>query len=371
MTKCRLLSRTLFYMQANNPQVHSESDEITLKELIEKVKSSGQEIKKYWYILVILAIPIMAYQFYAAYKTPITYPATLTFMVNEDTGGGGGMLAGLLGSFGLGGGGGGEQNLLKILELAKSRHIMQEAILTKATIDGSMDYLGNHLIRHMKEQNEWVGAKDTTGLFNFQFLRDSVTKFTKTENRALFVVCNKLTGEGGIFGSANNKETGIMTFSITTTSEELSIELLKTIYDKLGSYYIDKSTEKQRITYDLLRNKTDSIRSLLGGKEYAKASFDDSNLGLQFAAPKVTGQRLDRDVKMLQVVYGEAIKNLEMADFALKNKTPFIQAIDLPVAPLKKVKKSKLKGLLTGLSIGILLGSVFVVGRKIIRNAMM
>ena len=80
---------------------------------------------------------------------------------------------------------------------------------------------------------------------------------------------------------------------------------------------------------------------------------------------------MDRDVKMLQVVYGEAIKNLEMADFALKNKTPFIQAIDLPVAPLKKVKKSKLKGLLTGLSIGILLGSVFVVGRKIIRNAMM
>ncbi len=357
-------------MQENHAPQPIENDEITLKELIEKIKKFSREIRRYWYISLVAAILFGAYMFYEAYKTPITYPATLTFMLNEDTGGGMGMLSGLLGSFGLGGGGGGgEQNLFKILELAKSRHIMQDVILSKATVDGKNDYLGNHLINQWKELNQWSSPKDTTRLYDFQFTRDSIEKFSRLENAAVIASCAKLTGKNAIFSSANDKQTSIMTLSLTTNSEELSVVLLRTIFEKLSSYYIDKTVEKQQSTYTLLRNKTDSIHALLSGKESSKANFDDSNMGLAFAAPKLTGQRLERDVRMLQVMYGEAIKNLEMADFSLKNKTPFIQAIDLPVAPLKKEKKSKLIALITGIGIGVLLGSVFVVGRKIIRDA--
>ena len=93
-----------------------EDDEITLKELILKIQEFYREVLKRWLLVILITLPVMGYMFYKAYKTPNTYPATLTFMVNEDKAGGG--LGGLAASFGLGGGGG-EYNLEKILSLQK------------------------------------------------------------------------------------------------------------------------------------------------------------------------------------------------------------------------------------------------------------
>ena len=69
-------------------QNYLEEDEITLKELILKVKEFFQEVLKNWLLVVLITLPFVLYFFYQAYKMPITYTSELTFMMNDDEGGG-------------------------------------------------------------------------------------------------------------------------------------------------------------------------------------------------------------------------------------------------------------------------------------------
>lgn len=77
--------------------------------------------QKWWIILI--ALPFIAYFGYKAKTALVTFQANLTYSMNDGSGGGGG-LSGILGSFGLGKGG--KVNLDKIVELSKSRNIIQK-----------------------------------------------------------------------------------------------------------------------------------------------------------------------------------------------------------------------------------------------------
>ena len=347
-----------------------ESDEITLKELILKIKDYSVEVLRNWKILVLFIVPFLAYFLYKAFTTPPMYKANLTFMLNEDTGGGFSGVSGILGSLGLGGGGGGKYSLDKILELSRSRQIIEKALFTKYNFNGNDDFFANHLIREYKLQ-EKAWAKDTA-LQNFWFTNGTTTAFTRRENKALMSLYGMVVqaAKGALFTSGFEKNSGIMTFTINSTSEELSIELVKTIFTKLSDFYILNAVQKEQETYSLLKSKVDSIKYLLYGKEAGLAKFDDSNLFLQEQTVQLPKKRLNRDVQMLTLMYGEAIKNLEVAEFALNNKRPFLQAIDFPISPIRPEKISKLKNGLLGLFLGVLVGSLWIIARKILRDAM-
>jgi uncharacterized protein involved in exopolysaccharide biosynthesis len=68
----------------------------------------------------------------------------------------------------------------------------------------------------------------------------------------------------------------------------------------------------------------------------------------------------------LYLMYGEAIKNLETAEFLLKNATPYFQVIDQPVEPLQPLGKSRFKALLIGGLAGVFVGLAFFIGRRYI-----
>lgn len=104
--------------QQQNINPGYQDDEITLKELIEKLMEFWQELwaKKWW--IIALTIPVMTYFGYKAKKAEVTYTAQLTYLLNDGSGSGG-ALGGILGSFGLGKGG--KVNLDRIVELSRSR----------------------------------------------------------------------------------------------------------------------------------------------------------------------------------------------------------------------------------------------------------
>jgi uncharacterized protein involved in exopolysaccharide biosynthesis len=72
---------------------------------------------------------------------------------------------------------------------------------------------------------------------------------------------------------------------------------------------------------------------------------------------------------MYSLMFAEALKNLEMADFSLKNSLPFIQLIDAPIAPLSSEKTPYTKNLIIGAILGMLIAIGFIVSRKIYRDA--
>ena len=349
---------------------NQQEDEITLKDLIAKIKEYGVEVIKNWKILLMFIIPITALMLYKALTTPITYTSTLTFMVNENEGGMGmGAAAGILGMLG---GGGEKNNLDKILELSKSQRILNEALLTKVEINGKTDIYANHIISVYDMCNtDW--EKDTALQNGFIFKHNKIDSFSRKELSAIKSIYSKILGNekyAPLYSTSSSKQTSIMKMSLNTTSEELCVKLLKTIYDRLNIFYVSKSIEKQKYTYEVVVAKVDSIKRLLYGREYAKASYSDTHRGLVMETQQVPTQRLSRDINMLSIMYAEAIKNAEVADFSLKNKVPFVQAIDVPMFPLNPEKTGKIKALAIGIAIGMIIGILFIVIRRIIRDSL-
>ena len=350
---------------------NQQEDEITLKDLIAKIKEYGVEVIKNWKILLLFIIPITAFMLYKAMTTPITYTSTLTFMVNENEGGmGAGAAAGILGSLGLGGGE--KYNLDKILELSKSSRIIHQALLSEGEVDGKKDLYINHFIRIYDMPNEeW--KKDTALNKGIYLKNNKVDSFSRKELSALKGVYAKLLGNevlAPLYTTVSSKQTSIMKMNLTTESEEFSVKFLKTLYDRLNVFYVSKSIEKQKYTYEVVVAKADSIKRLLYGREYSKASYADTHRGLVMETQQVPTQRLTRDVNMLSLMYAEAIKNAEVADFSLKNKVPFVQAIDVPMFPLKPEKTGKTKALAIGIAIGTIIGILFIIIRRIIRDSL-
>ncbi len=341
-----------------------------LRDILDTAVVYAREMLRSWLLLLIF-IAIGAFGYYAIYYIiyPPSYNAKLTFMV-DDEGQGSNPLSSVLGLIGAGGGGASSPD--KILELAKSRNIITSALFNKAKIDNKEDFFANHLIRIMKYQDIW---KDKIPeMKDFYFTNGDVEKFSKKENRALLFTFAQIIGnpDEGIKGYMETKfaeTSGIMTLAMKTTNEELSINFVRVLFDELEAFYKTKSVEKQYATYKLITTKRDSLYRMINNKEYSSAAFQDASFGVLYAKPMVQGKLLQRDIRTLELLYAETVKNAEVADFALKSKMPYVQPIDLPIAPIKPGRPAITTAIIIGGILGLLLGGMFVFGRRIIRNA--
>jgi len=347
-----------------------EEDEITLKELILKVQEYFWEVVRNWKWVVLITIPFVVFFGYKAISTPVTYTAELTFMVNEDDGGGGiGGMSGILGQFGLGGGKG-KNNLSKILDLAKSRNIIQQAMFDSVTINNREDKIGNHIILIYEYHETW--KDDTTGLKQFLF-DNNTDQVSKLHNRVLKSIYSRIIGNSkmpGLFSNGVDEDTGIMRFNSSTVNEELSINLCNKIYEKLATFYVTKTIEKQKEVFDLMLQRVDSLQKKMQNTEYRLATFKDSYNGLFTTKSKLKEGQLERDVRVLNEMYAASLKNFEIADFSLKNKTPFIQLIDEPLGPLMAQGEPIVKNFILGGFLGVFISIVFLIIRKIYRDTM-
>ncbi len=362
------------YQEQNQQNMEISDDEVSLKELILKLQEFFFEILKYWKWVVGITALCVALFLYNAITEPVTYPAQLTFMINEDEGNplrglGGGVLGALMPK-----GKKNEFNLAKIIELSKSRSIMQRALFKKGVIEGNEDFIANHLIREYDFHDEW--ESDTTGqLKDFLFVHDSIPLFTDVDNRVVkvlhgLIIGDPINGIDPIFEATADEDSGIMKLSINTTSQALTIEFLNAAYDYLSHFYIERAIEKHSRTFRIMEAKADSIQGELRMAEKNLADFLDGNRRLVVVKGELDKIRLQRKAEVLNAMYIEIIKNLETADFALKTKVPYVQELDKPIPPLRAKEESKFKAIILGGFLGGFLSCGFIIGRKVLRDIM-
>jgi hypothetical protein len=349
-----------------------QDDEITLKELIEKLLEFWRELwsKKWWIFLITL--PFLVYFGYKAKTNVVTYTAVLTYTLSDGSGGGGG-LSGILGSFGLGKGG--KVNLDRIVELSKSRNIIQKVLFTKVPLDtlgNNSDYIANHLITLYELNSEWTNdKKDWTG---FRFTSDSINDFDNDQLSALKKLHGKVVGgkdvKDPIFSNGFNEDTGILSMTSTSVDEDLSILICNEVYKQLKKYYEMSSTKGGQNTFNFVEAKKDSILNLLKSKKYQLAKFEDSHRDLTDPSLLVQKSMIETEIQKLTLMYGEVTKNYEIADFSLESSTPDITIIDEPLPPLEPNAMSLLMELIKGGLLGGLLAAGFFIARKIVKDAM-
>lgn len=347
-------------------------DETSLKDLVMKARSYAMESIRYWYVPIFFAALMVGYQIYKYSQNELIYPAKITFSVDEDEGGGSSGLSSVLGQFGFGGVRPTRYNLDKILELSKSRRVIQQTLFNKVTIDDKEDYIANHLIRIYHLNTQSLKSKNETP---FYFTGDSILGFGRRENETLIMLYNFIIGppdnpKKALLTSGYNEDTNIMSLSASTKDESLSLELTKRMFESLSNYYVNKAIEKQVKTYKIVKAKRDSVLAVLSSAEYRLANFKDTHGNLLMRTDHVTEFHLQRELTALASMYAEVLKNTEVADFALRNKTPFIQVIDAPIPPLAPVQLSLFRQILIGLILGGAIGVTLISVRKFFKDIM-
>lgn len=356
------------------------NNDISLKELFVKLNEYFSLLLKSWKKLVLAGVVGAILLFLLNFRNPPNHLAELTFMLNEDAALSLGGIGNILGQFGFASSGG-ESNYDKIMELSKTRRIAQNALFRSVDMNGRNGFLANHLINNLEENKKWqkkalvpfTSGKDTLNLREFRFTHDSVSTFTTLENKALKRLHFLLTGDdktGGMFESDFSELTGIMTLSMNSSSEDLSINTVSLMFDELSKYYIEKSTEKQEYEYDIIKNKYDSIYNRLSEVQFELAEFQDSYKALFRKQDVLREKTLKTEEQKLLLMSGEVEKQLQLASLAVDNKTPYIQLIDKPLKPIKPNNKSALYYLVLGAFLGGFLMALFLIFRKMYKEIM-
>ncbi len=357
----------------------SVDKDISLKELIIKVSGYLGLYKSKWKSIIAGAILLALLSLVLNWGKSKSYTSTLTFMLNVDERGFSGGLSSVLGQIGLGGIAGSESNLDKILKLSKARIITEKAVFEKTEIDGQEDYLANHIINLLENDGKWQRkgllslSTDSLSLEGFRFEHDSLEVFSAIENKALKSLHNKIVGskdDKAMFTSEYDELTGIMTLNVQTGSETLSIDLINTLFQELGDYYIEKSTEKQQYEYDILKEKYDSINYVLRNVQVNLANIEDGNKAVFRKRDVLEKNRLKVEEQKLQFIMGKAEEQVQLAKIALDNKTPYIQLIDKPLSPIKPDNKSLLFYLLFGAMAGAIIVILFWSVKKAYKDIM-
>ena len=345
-----------------------KEDEISLKKVAAIIGDYVAYIKKNAILVAVVSLVLAGLFFYKAIKTEPVYPAVLTFMVNEEESGGSAGVAGILGQFI--GGGGGEFNLQKIVKLTLSRLIIETAIFEKKTVNGTNDYLANHIIDIYDMREDWQENEDYPELADFKYTHSNTDSFSLAENYVLKSLVSKVAGDvdNGVTGflSADFDETTtILEYKTSTLSEELSVGLVEAVFENLADFYIDKATERQLATYEIVNQKVDSLERELNAKQYQLLKFQDSHKNLLLTTASSKKVRLTREIQILTYAFGKASENREVADFSLRSATPYFQVIDKPLRPISPSVANKILNAIIGFILGFVLISIILVAKKL------
>ncbi|MDC1305398.1 hypothetical protein N8Y88_00345 [Saprospiraceae bacterium] len=348
-----------------NETNQSNNEEITLKELILKLKGYWAEIIRSWWIIGLFCIVgVLGFTYNHLTHIPI-YQAELRFVVEGQSSGGGG-LGSLLGSFGIKKGG--KVNPYKIIEVGKSTSMLLKTLFHKLP---SNINVANTILQEYDLTQVW--SKTNPEFENFRFGNIFNTSESRMERSAIKKLRARVWGSENVDPMTSlklNDETGIYTLSSETISEELSLAVTNNLYDEIKLFFEEEVFQNQKQLADILTMKADSIKTLNESKVRQIAKFEDSNRGMVSNESMVTKKLLTQESMALNVAYAEIMKNKEMTDVNLKDMQPLFMAIDIPFSPIRSSSSSLFLAIIQGLSMGGFLAIFFITIRKIYTDAM-
>ena len=351
-------------MQENLQQ---EADEISLKELIEKIQKAWAFLLSKWLFIVLIGLSGGAVGFLNAYFQPIKYSAKLTFVVEEGKSGGGG-LASLAGQFGfdLGGGSvGGVFSGDNILLFLKSQSLCRETLITPYQ-DSHQMMLVDKYAEVTKLKQNWENNKKV-GRINFSNYPDG--KFPRLEDSLMQEITKQIIKED-LFVTKPDKKASFIEVKALMQDELLSKLFSERLVKIATDKYVDSKTKTKAVNVMGLQRRADSLSALLNNKTYSAAASQqnlvDANPALRTAP--IAAEISTRDKTMAATIFGEVVKNLEISKTMLSQETPVIQMVDQSTMPLEKEKVGKLKSLIIGGILAGFLACIFLLGRRGLRS---
>jgi hypothetical protein len=335
------------------------SSELIIVDLVKKGKESFIYLLGKWKVLFLVAIITGIIGVVKTWLQDPKYTAQMTFVAENEKGGGLGGYASIAAQFGLdiGGGGSGsafaEENLV---ELLKSRMLIDKTLLS--TYENNL-YIDQYILNHKINKN-W--SKDTAlSKINFQSKLDG--GYERKRDSIFNAIANNII-LNSIAVDKVDKKLDIIYIKMT----DIDMIYAKRFIEKLASnaiaFYTSYKTEKNLTNVNILQRQTDSVKSMLFGSINDVASINDLNVNPIKQSLRTNGQKRQIDLQVNSALYTELLKNLELAKLTLRKETPLIQIIDTPKLPLKNEKKGRLYMGVIFAFIGGIICSLFLLVKK-------
>jgi uncharacterized protein involved in exopolysaccharide biosynthesis len=368
-------------MNSNTTQEHSnqmnlgntDSDEISLKELILKLQEWWVYLLSHWKLIISVAfIGSLLGLGYAFTQKPI-YKAEFSFVLEDEKGGGGlGGALGLASQFGLdigGGGGGGIFAGDNLLELMKSRTMVQKALLSPISVNGKSQSLADYYISFREMRKGWEGKPQLASL-SYSINADA-SKFNRVQDSVLMAMHQEIIGDL-LSVAKKDKKLSILQVEVKSEDELFSKTFTEALVSEVSQFYVETKTKKSTTNVAILQYQTDSVRNQLNRaiSGVAQSNDDIPNLNAARQVLRSSGQQRQIDVQANTAILTELVKFLELSKLSLRKETPLIQVIDKPILPLPVEKFGKTKGVLLGGFLGGLLVVIGLVSRRVFQGLM-
>ncbi len=336
---------------------HFENDEISLKELILKIKYWFKFLKSKWKTIFLVGLFGGMIGLLIDWLDKPNYKATLTFAMEEDKGGSGGLSGalGLASSFGidLGGvAGGGAFAASNLAALMKSHLIIEKVLLDSYIINGKKRTLADYYIEINNLRDKW--SKKPV-LQNIQFLPDADrSKFNILQDSLLFEFHKALTKKENLDIIQKDKKVTIVSIEVNSEDELFSKLFCEAVANETSEFYVQTKSKKARMNTNVLQKQADSVRAVLNNNitNVAREADNVYNLNPTLNVRGAKSKKIQVDVTANTEVLKQLIVQLELSKITLRKETPLIQLIDKPVLPLEKQKLGTLKSVIFGSFLG-------------------
>jgi hypothetical protein len=346
------------------------NDEISLKELILKGKEWFNYLVSQWKIILLAGIVGAALGLtYSFIKKPV-YTASLTFAVEDEKSGSGlGGALGLASSFGLdlGVSGGGVFEGSNLIELFKSRSMVEQTLLSPVSVEGDTISLAEMYLQNQGWREDWEEDPDLKSIV-FQPTVDRAG-FTRAKDSILGVIYTGLSKDGLTVGQ-RDKKIAIITVDVHSTDELFAKNFTENLVENVSDFYKSTKSKKARDNMAILEKQTDSVRNELNKAITGVAVANDNTFGLNPAlnVKRTPSARRQVDVQANTAILTELVKQGELAKVTVRKETPLIQIIDRPILPLRKDKFSSIKGVVFGGFIAVFLFLFFLIVRRALKR---
>ena len=320
------------------------------------VKFIQSKVKLLALLIILGSILGLMYYFITSNK----YQATATFIVEEKSSSSG--LAGMAGQLGfdissLTGGNAGLFDGDNILEIIKSRNIIESVLLSKLDINDSLqkNTLADLYYETSGLKNKLSGKSDDLAKLNFSNLKNGAAH-SIIQDSVLYLMIEKINKEN-LNVQRTNKKGSIISINTVSSSPQFSKLFSERLLNETSELYIKIKVGNLSSNINRLQNKADSLQALLNRTSYQSAALNTFDANEAYKSSSVPEEMSQRDKLVLNTLYAEVVKNVEVLRISLINQKPIIQILDLPKFPLVNQKKSflfiELIGILAGLALGL------------------
>lgn len=172
-------------------------------------------------------------------------------------------------------------------------------------------------------------------LKNVKFFQDPKRHNTATDSALWFLY--KHINKKVLSATKPDKKQTFISVSCKHLNDTLALEFSAAIIQVVTDKFIQSITRNVRKNLLVLRREADSIKQVMDYNIARNANNMDYNINPLQQTAKIEQNKSLIDMQISISLYGEIVKNLKLAELALKKQTPLIEVVDIPHFPLEKL----------------------------------